>query len=196
MTEKYSGKFVVRIPPPLHENLKHQAGQKGVSLNSLCARFLQEGLKKRPEKTCEAYKALLKKLKSQFGRNLTGLLIIGSRVSGTATASSDRDFLVVLSDAQPLARSLYQWWDEDIPSPKKEQWSPQYVHLPSSPMEAGSLWLETAMMHKIVWEKGSAVTNFITQLMKIIETDQVRRYWSQGHPYWVWRNHEEQNACK
>jgi antitoxin HicB len=37
MTEGYSGRFVVRIPPSLHRDLVRAAAEEGVSLNQLAA---------------------------------------------------------------------------------------------------------------------------------------------------------------
>ena len=36
-TKKYSGKFMVRIPPNLHRNLALQAAEDGISLNRLAS---------------------------------------------------------------------------------------------------------------------------------------------------------------
>lgn len=43
----FSGKWVIRVPSSLHRSLALQAEQEGVSLNTLCAVLLAEGLGKR-----------------------------------------------------------------------------------------------------------------------------------------------------
>lgn len=42
--ERYSGKFVVRLPRSLHRRLAERARQEGVSLNALVVSFVSEGL--------------------------------------------------------------------------------------------------------------------------------------------------------
>lgn len=190
MPALFSGKFVLRIPASLHKSLSAQATQKGWSLNALCTRILEKGLKNGIESSRGMYDRLVKNLRKRFGRDLLGVLLIGSQVSGEATSLSDRDFLIVLSPGVPLSRLFYHWWDDEIRNPGKEQWNPQFVDLPQSPTEAGSIWFECALNHQILWEKGSRVSHFIVQLNNLIAGDEIRRYWSNGHPYWAWRKNE------
>ena len=97
-------------------------------------------------------------------------------------------------DEIPLTRSLYQWWDDQVLPPDQMIWNPQFVHLPSSAEQAGGLWFEIALAHQILLEKGGKISDLIASLNSLIADDQVRRYWSNGHPYWVWRNHEKHIA--
>jgi predicted HicB family RNase H-like nuclease len=41
-TRKYSGKFMVRIPPELHRNLVLEAAEEGISLNRLASAKLSQ----------------------------------------------------------------------------------------------------------------------------------------------------------
>jgi predicted HicB family RNase H-like nuclease len=42
MGKKYSGKFMVRVPPDVHRNLSIQAAESGVSLNRIVSSKLSE----------------------------------------------------------------------------------------------------------------------------------------------------------
>jgi predicted HicB family RNase H-like nuclease len=42
--ERYSGKFVVRLPRSLHRRLAERAREEGISLNYLVATLLSEGV--------------------------------------------------------------------------------------------------------------------------------------------------------
>ena len=187
MNTGYSGKFVVRLPPELHQELAHEARSQKRSLNLVCLNLLSVGL--RQEKAgggrSERYQAVIPLAQKKFGRDLLTLAIFGSQVSGEATPLSDLDFLVVLSRQVPITRSLYRWWDEEVKVPEDEVWNPQFVTLPRSPEEAGGLWLEVAMAQKILWERGQVVSKFLGRLKKTIAKNEVRRYWSNGQPYWV-----------
>lgn len=201
MSSEYSGKFVVRLPLELHRKLVSEAQKRRQSLNNICVEFLSEGFKKggQSEKIQHKYQNIISMVKNRFGQNLIGILIFGSQISGEATHSSDIDFLIVLSDKISLTRSLYHWWDETTPSESDtlpasdhETINPQFVHIPSYPHESGGLWFEVAMSHNMLWEKGKRVTKFLDALKEMIDKDQIRRYWSNGHPFWVWKKHEEQ----
>lgn len=192
MRGAYSGRFVVRVSPSLHQELADAASKERVSLNHLCVGILKEGVQQDKKTKGALYDDLIATLNNRFGDDLMALLLIGSRVSGEATTGSDRDFLVVLSDKTELTRALYRWWDETITSPREEEWNPQFVHLPLSPSEAGSLWFEAALNHENLWTGNRAVHELMEQLRAMISRDEVRRCWSGGHPYWVWRSDEKQ----
>ena len=127
-------------------------------------------------------------VKSKWGKNLLGILLFGSQVTGEATASSDTDFLIVLSDEVPLTRSLYRYWDEHLVSDETASINPQFVHLPKSPHETGGLWFEAAMAGEILWDNGGVIRKFLEDVKKRVAADEIRRYWSNGQPYWAWRD--------
>lgn len=188
-----SGKFVLRLEPKFHRLLSQEAKRRRASLNSLCISLLQRGLEK-GESTDERFeflKPVLDQIKSHFGKDLQGVFIFGSQVTGQATESSDLDLLIVLEKLIPLARSLYRWWDEKVSLSGTIVVNPQFVHLPLSVEEAGSLWLEVATASQMIWEKDRVITDFLELLREFIASDRVRRHWSQGQPYWV-RQSEEQ----
>ena len=191
MLSHYSGKFVLRVPKGTHQTLAKEAEKRSLSLNSLCLQLLDLGFKAK-ENTAHPYPHIIKNLQKKFGENLLGILLFGSQVTGNSTANSDVDFLIVLSDEIPLTRSLYSWWDETVSQTGKTL-NPQFVHLPQIPSEAGGLWFEISLAHQLLWEKRNHVSKFLEQLQGLMAADRVRRYWSNGHPYWVWRNQHEEH---
>lgn len=184
-----SGKFVMRLSPAIHESLRREAARRGFSLNSLCEDLLRAGLQQQPSAGAGSeYSFLLSPLQKRFGSNLLGIFIFGSQVTGEATASSDIDILVVLDRKVPLNRSLYRWWDQQMTAKLRGHViNPQFVHLPPVPEGAGGLWLEVALVHERVWEKGRQVSAFLRKLKQKIGEDAARRHLYQGQPYWVWR---------
>ncbi len=189
-----SGKFLLRIDPALHRALARRAKKAGVSLNALCADFLRGSLQA-PDRTpwwSELGEAVVALLARRFGKGLVGVLVFGSYLQGTATEDSDLDLLIVLDAGVPLRRGLYRWWDEAIADLSASvELSPQFVHLPDAAKEAGGIWLEAAMAHEILWERGRRLSTMLDRLKSSIARDGVRRYWSNGQPYWVRRGDEE-----
>ncbi len=198
MEPNFSGKFVLRLPAELHKRLNAEAKKQGQSLNNICLKFLSQGLdpKKENKGSGQKYRGILKMLKQHFKAQLLGILIFGSQISGEATASSDVDFLIILSSSIPLTRSLYSWWDKKIGgiAHPKEELNSQFVHLPTSPLQAGGLWFEVALAHEILWERGSCISSFLKGLKGMISEGEVRRFTSHGQPFWVWRENEKQVA--
>lgn len=191
--KRYSGKFVLRLSQNLHQKLAEKAEAGAQSLNTYCTQLLHAGFISSLTEN-QQYSQVVQALTQKFPSELIGILIFGSQVTGQAFATSDTDFLIVLSGKIPLTRSLYQWWDEQIIPPDQMIWNPQFVHLPEIPLKVGGLWFEIALAHQILWEKGHRVSKVMDQLQSVIASDDVRRYWSNGHPYWVWRNHEKHVA--
>ncbi|HEX5037370.1 MAG TPA: toxin-antitoxin system HicB family antitoxin [bacterium] len=186
----FSGRFILRVPNALHGRLAREAGSRRISLNRLCTGLLQAGLERKnePSRRFDSLSPVVKSLKKRFGKDLLGVLVFGSQVTGRATAASDVDLLIVLHDRIPLTRSLYRWWDESVDSvrlPEEPVVNPQFVHLPETPEEAGGLWLEIASASEILWDGGARLARTLEGLRDLIARDRFRRYWSNGAPYWV-----------
>lgn len=47
--DSYSGRFILRLNPILHKLLAERAAEEDISLNSLCARMLMEGIASKPD---------------------------------------------------------------------------------------------------------------------------------------------------
>lgn len=187
-----SGKFVLRIAPAMHHRLSRQARERGVSLNQICKELIESALEKGPDsfQPPSFLAPILKSLRDSFKEKLLGVLLFGSQVSGRASALSDWDLLIVLDLSIPLHRSLYSWWDESIRPEGDRVVNPHFSHLPPSPAEAGTLWLEVAVNSRILWEKGMLMTSGLEGIKHFIASGAARRYWSHGQPYWVKQDEE------
>lgn len=184
----HSGKFVIRMPPTLHQKLAKWAMQEGVSLNKVCTQLLESGLRHTHEEPAwqRAAMELLPLLQERFGGKLLGVALFGSQVSGEATARSDLDILIVLDRSIPIHRSLYRWWEEAVPYKREPERAPHFVHLPVKPRTAGSLWFEITLKHKILYQKKRCLDRIFRELQQLIDSAQIRRESVHGHPYWVW----------
>lgn len=185
----HSGKFVLRIPRDTHKRLVGLAKERGTSLNQVCVELLSSGLSAKDAAGSQFLKTLnevVLKLRGYFGENLHGVVLFGSHVTGDATAASDIDLMVVL-DAQ-IERGLYRWWDENVTWDGKSPLNPHFVNLPAVAAGAGGLWLEVAVGGKIIYQKGATLDKLFAMLREFISNGRVRRYISNGHSYWVWRD--------
>jgi predicted nucleotidyltransferase len=184
----YSGKFVLRTEPDLHETLANKARESGLSLNRYCNMMLSGPTTDNEFPWKKIAKAILPKLKNRFGEQLVGVAAFGSQVSRKATDHSDVDILVVLSPDTPIKRSLYGLW-EQFQFEVKPELSPHFVNFSRivKQRKGSGFWLEIALNHKILFEKKGELTKRFNSLQKTIARDEVRRYFSGGHPFWVWR---------
>jgi len=182
----YSGKFVLRVDPELHQALAERANHEGVSLNEFCNQTIRRGLNHRGSLPLWKKDALqvLPYLKTRFEKYLLGFAAFGSRVLGSGSPSSDLDLLILLRPSIAIQRSLYYWWEETIPPSKYMERNPHFVHLPSSPEEAGGFWFEIALNSEIFYEKKKVLSRWLTRLQEYIDSGRVVRHFSHGHPYW------------
>lgn len=189
----YSGKFVLRAGPKLHQALALVARGQGLSLNELCQQILSRGLRKntREPDWLRLVRSILPKLKKKFGTDLIGVLVFGSQVQGQAREGSDVDLLIVVSHELPLTRELYRWWEQTGRSNGQTELAPHFVHLPTEEDRAGSLWFEVALYHHIVYQQGQRLSRQLAELKQLIETGVMERRFGATHPYWVWREHAQ-----
>lgn len=183
---EYSGKFVLRISSELHKKLTDISIRKRASLNSLCVSLLNKGLGLEDDRSdiSTRFEPIINKLRSKFKDRLAGVVLFGSQATGEATESSDIDILIVLEDSISLNRSLYSWWDSEIVWDDGEM-NPHFVTYPKNIDTVTGLWFEIAISGKIIYQKNVAVSQIISKLKKFIADGRVRRYISNGHPYWV-----------
>lgn len=171
-----SGKFVLRVDPSLHRQLKVEAEEHGLSLNEWIIHNLT-GMR------LPSVSPLIRNLKQHFGMELLGVIQFGSSVRGEMKEGSDVDLLIVLDDARPIDRSLYQQWDR-IVSKRDSIFSPQFSHLPKSEGYS-SLWLETAIEGVVLFDPSGRVESSIRRIRSAISEGIFQRKMSHGHPYWV-----------
>ena len=136
-----------------------------------------------PAEQAPAARAWVEEARRVFGDRLAGVLLFGSYARGDSRDTSDIDLLIVLDSGIPLRRELYRRWDQD--ADVEEKVSPHLVHVPAEPDQAGSLWLETALDSRILYDRSGAVADLLAQLRKLVETGGVERRMVHGHPYWI-----------
>ena len=180
MKDRASGKFVVRIDPSLHRELRETGARERISLNELCSRLLA-----RTESKAESENPLLRALRTTFGANLLGVVLFGSRARGQAKKESDWDVLIVLSGSVPIRAELYRIWDKELESQVESGTSPHFCHLPQDLDSAGSLWFEVAIDGIILEDHNQCVLHTLQQLRRMMAEGRIQRKMSYGHPYWV-----------
>ncbi len=192
MKRALSGRFVLRLPPPIHQVLRDRAFRQGLSINQLCCILIEEGLG-RIRKSVEASPAgkvspLLARFFELFEKRsipVLGLVQFGSTVRDEATTNSDFDLMIILPEGEVPSRVLYRYWDEEIRERNLQHISPHFAGLPASIPEAGGIWFEIAMEGEILWEKEKKVSTFLRRIRERIAEGKFERKLSHGHPYWV-----------
>jgi len=167
----FSGKFVLRAGPELHQKLSSMASSLGKSLNQTVLDLLASPLQSRSTH----FKPVIERFKP------LAIIQFGSTNKGTARASSDVDFLVVLANTAPLSRDLYLAWDQLKLDPK---WSPHFVHLPAS-ARYSSIWLEVGLFGHFLFQQDDSAMKVVTQIREEIARGDWTRKLTHGQPYWI-----------
>ena len=191
---QFSGKFVLRIPPEFHRELSLLADKSGSSLNQFCFEKIRNSLNPNSKITSEdqqpSFQAKIAEQLVKVGIPLVGMVMFGSAARGEARDSSDIDLLLVVEREIPLSRELYRIWDTCLPKlgmnhETVSKFSPQFVHLPGSPLEAGSLWFESAIEGLVLRDTEFRIGKFLSQVRLAILQGQIKRESSHGHNYWI-----------
>lgn len=169
-----SGKFVLRLDPHLHRQLKEEAKAQGSSLNSIC-------LQKLSNKKSSSHAEVLTDILNEF--DPLGVVLFGSAVRGESRESSDIDLLIILKSEAPINRDLYKRWDKIMS--KTTKYSPQFVHISSGNDPKGSIWLECSIEGEILYEHDKLITTEFIKIRSLIASGQYQRKTSHGHAYWV-----------
>jgi len=180
----------------LHARLRELAAKRGQSLNRLCAETFERAVFPAggSESRLTAGPGTTLRLLSEecvrvFGRDLLGIVFFGSVARGEAFPDSDLDVLLVMDRGTPIRRDLYTRWEEALSLFAERSFSrdvsPHFSHLPVSPRQAGSLWLEIAIDGIVLWEQEGQVSAALRDLRSHIAEGGVTRRIRHGHPYWV-----------
>lgn len=181
-TEPASGRFVLRIPPRLHELLRRSAADADTSLNDYCARKLAAplgslaGLQPAVEAVGRAA--------GLFGDALLGVAAFGSWARGEATAASDVDLVVVVERRVALARRLYREWDRAPLAWDGRRVEQHFVHLPPRGARVSGLWAELAVDGVVLFERDLALSTKLVEVRREIVAGRLVRRVVHGQPYW------------
>ncbi|HMO18191.1 MAG TPA: nucleotidyltransferase domain-containing protein [Oligoflexia bacterium] len=185
-----SNSFLLRLPQDRLDILKNIAGTMNCSLNKVINRALEQFLTSRNLQGSQS-EIISSILGASFGPEVRAIILFGSVAKNTASAKSDYDLLIVLSEETEIKRSLYTHWDNEVApllTPEMTQGmdaSPHFVNLKSDLDEVHGLWLEVAISGKILWEKDTKTESLLHILRLAISQNRFTRKLSHGQPYWI-----------
>ena len=178
-----SGRFVVRIPPTLHAELREAASTLGVSLNERCAALLS---------TCGGVgsaeplvQRVIDKARATLGDRLAGVVLFGSWARDDVSTDSDIDVLLVACAGIPIVRSLYQKWDSEPLAWESHAVEPHIVALPETAEVTSGLWAEVALDGIVIHDPHLMVSRMLANVRRRILDTQLVRKSSGGQTYWV-----------
>ena len=176
-----SGRFLLRMPPPLHAALDGAARAAGLSLNEYCVRRLAAFGVGMDDGDAVA---LVARAAAVARDALVGILLHGSWVRGDATPTSDVDVIVVVEPQIRLNRALYRTWDEQPVTWKDRPVDAHFVHPPGDDTFSG-LWAEAAVDGLVLFDRGGQLTAALARVRRAIADGRLVRRVVHGQPYWV-----------
>ena len=177
-----SGRFLLRLPPPLHGALQAAARAEGLSLNEYCVRRLTAGGPGLAPEGPAA--ALVVRAAALAGDRLVAVVVYGSWARGEAVLASDVDVLVVVEPTLALTRSLYRRWDEEPVLWQGRPVDPHFVH-PPGPNVEGGLWGEVAIDGVVLFERSCRLSAHLARVRRAIADGTLVRRLVHGQPYWT-----------
>ncbi len=182
MSARASGRFVLRLPPPLHRALQAAARARAVSLNEYCVRRLAApGAAAAADQSAAA---LVIAAATLVGDRLAGIVVYGSWARGEAAAGSDVDVLVVVDRSVALTRSLYRAWDRSPATWHGRAVDAHFAHLPAGDVEGG-LWGEVAVEGVVLFERDWRLSAALVQIRRQNAEGRLVRRFVHGQPYWT-----------
>jgi predicted nucleotidyltransferase len=178
-----SGRFLLRISPELHEDLRRSAAQAGLSLNDHCARRLGA-----PAGVLDAWPAAadaVRRCAALFPDRLLGVVLFGSQARGDVHDASDADLLIVLESSSPITRELYRRWDEARVTWGGRSVEPHFVHLPDEERTVAGLWAEVALDGIVLHARSATLPVRLARVRRDIASGRIVRRTIHGQPYWV-----------
>ncbi|MBX3143914.1 MAG: toxin-antitoxin system HicB family antitoxin [Trueperaceae bacterium] len=178
-----SGRFLLRLDPSLHEELRTAAEAEGVSLNTYCIRRLASPTSIR----LGELGAAVARAVQQFGNDLTAVVAYGSWARGEAKRDSDIDLLIVLRTGSRIVRSLYHPWDDAPLTAYCLRVEPSIVALPPLDAPISGLWAEVAIDGIVLFDPDLTVSRHLAEVRRRVATGEISKRWASGQPYWVRR---------
>ncbi|MFM8380100.1 MAG: toxin-antitoxin system HicB family antitoxin [Planctomycetia bacterium] len=176
-----SGKFVLRLDPQLHAELRREATRHGLSLNEHCAQVMTV----HRAAGDAAAATVIREVRRLAGESLVGVVAYGSWARGEVADSSDVDLLVVLEPVLPITRELYRAWDEQPLTWGGRSVDLHLVHLPEAEAEISGTWAEAATDGIVLFERGLDLSRRLADIRRRIAAGEIVRHVAHGQPYWV-----------
>jgi len=176
-----SGRFVLRLPPTLHAELRDAARRAGLSLNEYCVRALSApGTEPAGPGATIAARAI-----ALYGPDLVGVMLYGSWARGEATAASDIDALIVLEASRPITRALYREWDRVSLQHDGHPIEAHLIGTPTPDGAPGTVWLEAALDAIVVLDRDGRIARHLGRVRRDIAAGTRLRRRAHGQPYWT-----------
>jgi predicted nucleotidyltransferase len=180
-TNHPSGRFVLRLPPPLHAVLAESARARGLSLNEHCVRSLARA----EAVTVAALTDVIAKSLEQLGPAVVAVAVFGSWARGEAGPASDVDVLIVVAPDVEITRSLYTPWDHIDVTIDGHRVEPHFVRLRAADDAISGLWAEIALDGAIVYDPALSLSRELARVRRaIVEGGLVRRS-AGGRSWWT-----------
>lgn len=177
-----SGRFVLRLPVPLHAALQAASRAAGLSLNEYCVRRLATpgaALSIGPDAA-----AIVARAAELTREALVAVVVYGSWARGETTPGSDVDVLIVVEPRLALTRSLYRKWDEADVRWQGRVVDPHFVHLPAGEF-SGGVWGEVAVDGVVLFERDLRLSAQLVRIRREIAAGRLVRRLAHGQPYWT-----------
>lgn len=177
-----SGRFLLRLPVPLHDRLARSARAHGTSLNEHCVRVLAGA---EAGSTGPLKEAVAKAL-TELGTAVVGIAVFGSYARGEAGPESDVDLLIVLSADVDITRRLYDPWDGDDLRVSGHRVEPHFVRMRSAEDGISGFWAEVALDGAVVYDPELTLSRELSRVRRaLVDGELVRRTSAQRAWWWV-----------
>lgn len=176
-----SGRFVLRVPPPLHARLTESARTMGVSLNEHCVRSLAGTEADSRGALADVVAEALR----QLGADLVAVAVFGSWARGEAGPSSDVDVLIAVRRSVEITRALYAPWDDAEAVIDRHPVEPHYVRMPSPDDPISGFWAEIAIEGAVVYDPDLLLARELTRIRRAIVEGTLVRRTGGGHAWWT-----------
>jgi predicted nucleotidyltransferase len=179
---KEKNRFLLRLDPEVYRGLTRLSKTQNVSMNALCSRFIEDGLR-----AGDLNQKWMKEIVSAYQDDeLLALILFGSQARGEATATSDLDLLLVFSAATKITRSLYRKFESVLEShPDQSRTSIHCARIPEDVKSVSGFWFEIALDGKVLWKKNDEIDIYLSKVKSAICSGKYVRKMSSGQPYWM-----------
>ena len=178
-----SGRFVLRLDPCLHAELRREAETRGISLNAHCVQKLAAPSGVWPG--FEGAAETVRRAGELMGESLVGIVVFGSLARGEPADTSDIDVLIVIDGAIPITRGLYRRWDEAPVVWSGRPVDPHFVYLPSERRTPSGLWAEVAIDGIVLHDPRHRLFPLLAAVRRALAEGRLRRRTVHGTGYWT-----------